>query len=226
MGGFIPYFTIAPVIASSGLPTGLSPAIVLANEAPCIAPLCSLLRATPDFERSFEALAQPLVLGVSGAISGGDSAPSALFLSGAGVILAIVTAAILVLAALLYRGAGRQNILRQERDAALQKIETLETLSERDPLTGLLNRHVVEERSAKLRSEGFDTFALIDLDKFKTVNDRYGHQVGDEVLVACGEVLKGDEERDYLAMRLGGEEFVVLLRGVDPFSGCSRSEMP
>ena len=133
------------------------------------------------------------------------------------MILAIVAAAILVLAVLLYRGAGRHNILRQERDAALQKIETLETLSERDPLTGLLNRHIVEERFAKLRSEGFDTFALIDLDKFKAVNDRYGHQVGDEVLVACGEVLKGDEERDYLAMRLGGEEFVVLLRGVDAY---------
>lgn len=107
--------------------------------------------------------------------------------------------------------------LRAERDAALEKVQTLETLSERDPLTGLLNRRVVEERFAKLRSQGFDTFALIDLDKFKRINDTFGHQTGDQVLVACGEAIIGGDERDLIAIRMGGEEFVVLLRGEDAY---------
>lgn len=217
MGGFILNTMIVPVITSFGLPNGLSLAVMLVYEAPCIVPLCPVFLAKSGFERSFEVLAQSAIVGVSGAISGGVLATSSELLSSTAVLLAVLTAAILILALLLRRGADRQNILRQERDAALRKIETLETLSEQDSLTGLLNRRTVEERFAKLRSEGFDTFALIDLDKFKAVNDRHGHQVGDEVLIACAQALKGNEERDYLATRPGGGEFVVLLRGVDAY---------
>ena len=113
--------------------------------------------------------------------------------------------------------ARRLCVVHDERDAARDKVATLETLSERDPLTGLLNRRVVEERFETLRAQGFDTFALIDLDNFKAINDRYGHKTGDDVLVACGDALKGGEDRDFLTMRLGGEEFVVLLRGRDAY---------
>ncbi|UAB78638.1 GGDEF domain-containing protein [Erythrobacter sp. SCSIO 43205] len=113
--------------------------------------------------------------------------------------------------------ARRLWVVHCERDAAWEEVASLQALTERDPLTGLLNRRVVEERFETLRSQGFDTFALIDLDQFKGVNDRYGHQVGDDVLVACGDALRGSEQRDYLAMRLGGEEFVVLLRGQDAY---------
>jgi diguanylate cyclase (GGDEF)-like protein len=114
--------------------------------------------------------------------------------------------------------AHRFVMIRSERDAALREARVLERLSERDPLTGLLNRRVVEERIAKLRKEGFDTFALIDLDRFKLINDQYGHQTGDEVLVACGKALIQSDEHDCVAARLGGEEFVVLLRGKDAYS--------
>ncbi|MGB3807274.1 MAG: diguanylate cyclase [Erythrobacter sp.] len=109
--------------------------------------------------------------------------------------------------------AHRFLVLRRERDAALTEAETLERLSERDPLTGLMNRRAVLSRFEGLRDEGFDTFALIDLDKFKDVNDRFGHQVGDQALVACADAIRGGEGRDEVAVRLGGEEFVVLLRG-------------
>ena len=115
--------------------------------------------------------------------------------------------------AVCIRFAQRIRMLRKQRDAAIEKAENLEALSERDPLTGLLNRRVVEERFETLRAQGFDTFALIDLDKFKLINDRFGHQTGDQVLVACANAIRGDDERDCIAMRLGGEEFVVLLRG-------------
>jgi len=127
----------------------------------------------------------------------------------------VVLTVLAVIACLII--ARRLWVVQGERDAAWAKVISLEALSERDPLTGLLNRRVIEERFEALREQGFDTFALIDLDKFKAVNDHYGHQVGDEVLVACGKALIGGEGRDYLTMRLGGEEFVVLLRGVDAY---------
>lgn len=109
--------------------------------------------------------------------------------------------------------AQRFLAIRLERDAAITEARMLEQLSTRDPLTGLMNRRAVEERFSDLRREGFDTFALIDLDQFKDINDRYGHQVGDRALIACAKAIRGGEDRDVVAVRLGGEEFVVLLRG-------------
>ncbi len=103
--------------------------------------------------------------------------------------------------------------LRRERDAAVMEARMLEKLSERDPLTGLSNRRAVEARFAELRGEGFDTFAVIDLDKFKQVNDDFGHQIGDKALIAAALALRGGDDRDTIAARLGGEEFVILLRG-------------
>lgn len=103
--------------------------------------------------------------------------------------------------------------IRRERDAAVTEARMMEQLSERDPLTGLMNRRALEARFGELRRQGFDTFALIDLDRFKQINDRFGHQVGDRALIACAEAIRGGEDRDTIAVRLGGEEFVLLLRG-------------
>ncbi|NQX96159.1 MAG: diguanylate cyclase, partial [Erythrobacter sp.] len=109
--------------------------------------------------------------------------------------------------------ADRFLAIRRERDAAVTKAQMLEQLSTRDALTGLLNRRGLEARFDELIKQGFDTFALIDLDRFKQVNDRYGHQVGDAALVACAQALLGNRNRDLVAARLGGEEFVVMLGG-------------
>lgn len=109
--------------------------------------------------------------------------------------------------------ADRFLALRRERDAALTEARMLEQLSERDALTGLLNRRGLEAQFEALFKNGFDTFALIDLDRFKQVNDRYGHMVGDAALVACAKALLAHQDPDLVAARLGGEEFVVLLRG-------------
>ncbi len=109
--------------------------------------------------------------------------------------------------------ADRFLALRRERDEAVTEARMLERISERDPLTGLMNRRAIEDRFGELRKDGFDTFALIDLDRFKDINDRFGHQVGDAALVACADAICGDEDRNSIAVRLGGEEFVVLLRG-------------
>lgn len=101
--------------------------------------------------------------------------------------------------------------LRRDRDDHRELASELTRLAERDPLTGLLNRRAIEERFAMLRGKGFATLALLDLDHFKAVNDRFGHAVGDDVLRAVSASLP--EDRDALAMRMGGEEFMLLLRG-------------
>jgi len=109
--------------------------------------------------------------------------------------------------------ADRFLAIRRERDAALTEARMLEQLSSRDALTGLMNRGALEARFDDLLRQGFDTFALVDLDRFKLINDRHGHQVGDGALIACAAALSGNDDRDSVAARLGGEEFVVLLRG-------------
>jgi diguanylate cyclase (GGDEF)-like protein len=87
-----------------------------------------------------------------------------------------------------------------------------------DVLTGLPNRaallHAIERAIGHQRRRN-QPFALLylDLDGFKTVNDRYGHSVGDLVLRRVARTLLGSLRQDDLAVRLGGDEFAVLLTG-------------
>jgi diguanylate cyclase (GGDEF)-like protein len=104
--------------------------------------------------------------------------------------------------------------IRRERDQAVTRARMMKQLSERDSLTGLLNRRVIEERYALLRQEGFDTLAVLDLDHFKRINDTFGHALGDRVLRVVGRVLDSGDE-DVMAFRMGGEEFMLLLRGTN-----------
>jgi diguanylate cyclase (GGDEF)-like protein len=109
--------------------------------------------------------------------------------------------------------AERFVTMKRERDGARNEAELLERLSETDPLTGLLNRRAIELQFEQLRTEGFLALAVIDIDHFKAINDVSGHSVGDEVLKAVANALQpGTSVRAY---RLGGEEFVLLLRGDD-----------
>jgi len=107
--------------------------------------------------------------------------------------------------------ADRFMAIKDERNRAQLEARVLGELSERDPLTGLMNRRAIERRFRTLYREGFDTVAVLDLDHFKSINDRYGHAVGDEVLRACAGCLGG--VTDQLAIRMGGEEFLILMRG-------------
>ncbi|WP_296719385.1 GGDEF domain-containing protein [Erythrobacter sp.] len=109
--------------------------------------------------------------------------------------------------------ADRFLAIRHERDAALTEARMLEQISTRDSLTGLMNRRAIEARFDELLAQGFDTFTLVDLDRFKAINDLHGHQVGDAALIACANAIRAAGDRDSIAVRLGGEEFVVLLRG-------------
>jgi len=85
-----------------------------------------------------------------------------------------------------------------------------------DPLTGLFNRGYVDERlaielSRALRHGPELTLAVIDVDRFKLLNDTHGHTAGDRVLEAIGGILRGAFRQSDTIGRYGGEEFVVIL---------------
>ncbi|MBB3114230.1 diguanylate cyclase (GGDEF)-like protein [Paenibacillus phyllosphaerae] len=81
-----------------------------------------------------------------------------------------------------------------------------------DALTGLMNRRTFES-TTQVWVSGSVPFAIIvlDIDHFKSINDRYGHQIGDEVLKFAAELLQAETRRDEICCRYGGEEFVILL---------------
>jgi len=92
-------------------------------------------------------------------------------------------------------------------------------LAERDPLTGVANRRAFNRALAELQHRAGTARAgapiLIDLDNFKQVNDRLGHQRGDDVLRHVAQAIRRRVRDTDLVARLGGDEFAVVLQGVD-----------
>ncbi len=88
--------------------------------------------------------------------------------------------------------------------------------STRDPLTGMINRRVLMKRLTSeiaLVSKGRPSFCILmfDLDRFKRINDNYGHLVGDEVLKTTARILHKELREQDIVARFGGEEFVAVL---------------
>ncbi|CAD7024855.1 sensor domain-containing diguanylate cyclase [Pseudorhizobium endolithicum] len=93
----------------------------------------------------------------------------------------------------------------------------LQRLAQTDPLTGLLNRRAFHDSVAgclQERQPASSAIVLFDLDDFKGINDRYGHDAGDDVLVRFADILRGCVRGNDLAGRWGGEEFILFLPGV------------
>ena len=118
-------------------------------------------------------------------------------------------------------GSRRARDLKAQYARRVQAEEELRERARTDPLTGLLNRAGLTE---ELRAAADDAttggaplaVVMLDLDRFKEVNDTLGHAVGDALLCAVAERLTGELRRDDVLARLGGDEFVVLLRDADP----------
>jgi diguanylate cyclase (GGDEF)-like protein len=109
---------------------------------------------------------------------------------------------------------------RQLSEDLADALAHAEFLSWRDPLTGLFNRRKLFEET-RLDGSGLSRHLLtIDLDRFKAINDTYGHAVGDRVLIATADAIRHwcralGEEGTHQCFRLGGEEFLILARGFD-----------
>ena len=93
----------------------------------------------------------------------------------------------------------------------------LRELSLRDPLTGCFNRRHLAEVEQRLAVDGDASWGcfFIDIDHFKQFNDRYGHQAGDEVLVKMSRFLIRQVRAEEAVVRIGGDEFLVVLEGAD-----------
>ncbi len=109
-----------------------------------------------------------------------------------------------------------------------EELEEAKKLFLKDPLTGAYNRNVFEFLEKELefakRQKHPITLAMMDIDHFKALNDKYGHLFGDKVLQAfAGEVMKNIRKTDYL-IRYGGEEFMLVLVGVDLEGGFRKVE--
>lgn len=102
---------------------------------------------------------------------------------------------------------------------------SLEKLAHYDSLTGLPNRYLLEDRYEQAifkanRNLEMVALCFLDLDDFKPVNDTYGHNVGDQLLVDLAQRLKSSLREEDTVSRYGGDEFIILLTGIHNRSDC------
>ncbi|WP_395789887.1 diguanylate cyclase domain-containing protein [Aquimonas sp.] len=127
------------------------------------------------------------------------------------LLLALLALILLLAVQLIRRLRGRERLLRERRERLRQETEL-------DPLTGLGNRRAIIGRIAELSTAGPPEAALLllDIDRFKAINDSHGHAVGDSVLVEVAHRLGACMRREDLVVRWGGEEFLVLAYACSP----------
>lgn len=130
----------------------------------------------------------------------------------------------------------RERELMEANDALHRNLREIDELQEqlreqanRDPLTGLYNRRyldsTLERELARCKRDGNPlALILIDIDHFKQVNDTYGHQAGDEILLRLAAMLAGMARAGDVACRYGGEEFLLLMPTMPMASARERAE--
>lgn len=123
---------------------------------------------------------------------------------------------------------ANEDLQRQLAEINVLK-EQLHEQANRDPLTGLFNRRYLQstlerELARCLRTATPLTLMMLDIDHFKSINDRYGHVVGDDVLRQMGQVLMHGARTEDVPCRFGGEEFVLLLPNMPTEIALARAE--
>ena len=117
---------------------------------------------------------------------------------------------------------GRQLAISSVRDITEQKKleQEIYALAFYDPLTGLANRRLLLDQlkveiSVAKRNKTFGAILFLDLDRFKLLNDSLGHQAGDQLLVQVSKRIKNVIRVEDMAARIGGDEFVILIRAYE-----------
>jgi len=106
---------------------------------------------------------------------------------------------------------------------ALENIQEVTNHANRDFLTGLHNRRyffeaMLEYQEEILKSAEQFAVAMIDIDHFKKINDTYGHEIGDKVIIALSEILRTSTSHRDIVSRFGGEEFCIVLKNINRYS--------
>lgn len=125
--------------------------------------------------------------------------------------------------------AQREQALKEARQQAIEQAGEAQRLANTDPLTGLSNRRATLDWLASLMGPSLDigeplAVLMFDIDHFKRINDTYGHQVGDEVIRKVASTARALIRAEDLVGRIGGEEFVCILSGVDGHDARSLAE--
>jgi len=129
----------------------------------------------------------------------------------------------------LVKGQVDGNVLWRSIRYAIQRKQLeqkLAFMATHDSLTGLPNRFLLQDRLAvaitqAARKNNRLAVMMLDLDRFKDVNDTFGHSTGDELLKAAGEKLAGIVRGYDTVARLGGDEFILLLTEIDDIAGAA-----
>lgn len=96
------------------------------------------------------------------------------------------------------------------------KVIHTERIAFRDPLTGAFNKRYLEETEKRLKKKkAMFTLAMVDLDNFKPINDKFGHETGDEALRRVYKIFEEEKRIQDTIIRYGGDEFLMLLPATD-----------
>jgi two-component system cell cycle response regulator len=124
-----------------------------------------------------------------------------------------------------------ENLIRYQHllDKINKQKKEMHFLAMHDQLTGLYNRHFVSEQVQQAISESQRhhvdfSIIVLDIDLFKQVNDKYGHDVGDRVLQSVGNLLQAEFRDEDSVARIGGEEFLILLNHCSVHSAADKAE--
>lgn len=117
---------------------------------------------------------------------------------------------------------------QREQQQIKQRLDTLKHVAMHDPLTNLPNRNLLNEFSERVfsiarRNQTLVAVCFCDLDGFKQINDNYGHQAGDEFLKTIANRLKDSVREQDIVARFGGDEFIILLTGLQSEEDAERS---
>lgn len=115
-----------------------------------------------------------------------------------------------------------------EKEEHIERERYYQKLSHTDPLTGLYNRHYLNDLIHRLSTEEEippeSAVIMIDIDNFKTINDTYGHLIGDMFLTKLGTKIRNNVRKSDMACRYGGDEFLIFLSGATERAALSIAE--